>query len=119
MVNVTLVDSTQTGSQVDSGTVRTPPAAFVSPSKLEPLSYHDNITQSLFVSTCPTFLSTSVHGEPLTWINPRGAQEAVKVPGTTHLTGFPLLVALGTLPTVGDLIVDDALSLPHLRTRRR
>lgn len=32
----------------------------------------------------------------------------------SHLAGFALLVTLGTLPAVGDLIVDDSLSLSHL-----
>lgn len=43
----------------------------------------------------------------------------MKVPGTSHLTGLPLLVALGTFPTVGDLIVDNPLCFPHLRSKRR
>ena len=36
----------------------------------------------------------------------------------SYLTGFSLLVALGTLPAVWDLIVDNSFSFTHLRHKR-
>lgn len=42
----------------------------------------------------------------------------IKMAPVTDLAGFPLLVALGTLPAVGNLVVDDALRLAHLPPRK-